>query len=180
MHLEEQYEIQEGKTVISILIGNVCSLIGMLLDSFASTRKQAKNVLFSQALAQVVYTIGAIALKGYSAAVQGVISMLRNLIAMGGKTRIAVEWALLALGVVFGLVFNNRGWWGLLPIIANLEYSLAVLKFKNDERKLKIAFSAMVVLFAAFNMVLYNIVGVFTNAITLTVTLIDVFKKNRE
>lgn len=165
--------------MISILIGNVCSLIGMLLDSFASTRKQAKNVLFSQALAQVVYTIGSIALKGYSAAVQGVISMLRNLIAMGGKTRITVEWTLLVLGVVLGLVFNNRGLFGLLPILANLEYSLAVLKFKNDERKLKIAFSVMVVLFAAFNLVLYNIVGVFTNAITLIVTLLDIFKKNR-
>lgn len=172
--------IHEGNIVIAILIGNVCSLIGMLLDSFASTRKQAKSVLFSQALAQVVYAIGSVALKGYSATAQGVISIIRNLIAMGGKTRRAVEWLLIVLGVVFGLVFNNRGIYGLLPVIANLEYSLAVLKFKNDERKLKIAFSVMVVLFAAFNLVLYNIVGVFTSLFTLVVTLIDVFKKNRD
>lgn len=164
---------------MSIFIGNVCSLIGMLLDSFASTRKQARGVLFSQALAQVVYTIGSIALKGYSATAQGVISMLRNLIAMGGKTRLVVEWILIVLGVIFGLAFNNRGLYGLLPVIANLEYSLAVLKFKNDERKLKIAFSVMVVMFAAFNLVLYNIVGVFTSLLTLIVTLLDVFKKNR-
>lgn len=35
----------------------------------------------------------------------------------------ALEWMLILAGVVLGIIFNNRGLLGWLPIIANLEYS---------------------------------------------------------
>ena len=33
------------------------------------------------------------------------------------------------IGVVLGIMFNNRGVLGLLPVIGNLEYSIAIFKF---------------------------------------------------
>ena len=43
-----------------------------------------------------------------------------------------MEWALIAAGVVLGVVFNNRGLAGWLPIVGNLEYSLAVFRFRDN------------------------------------------------
>ena len=42
-----------------------------------------------------------------------------------------IIWTRIVLGVVTGIVFNNRGIPGWLPVVANLEYSLAVFRFKQ-------------------------------------------------
>ena len=51
-----------------------------------------------------------------------------------------LEWGLILAGVVLGVVFNNRGILGWLPVIANFEYSVSVFKFKDNEKALKLAF----------------------------------------
>ena len=90
-----------------------------------------------------------------------------------------VEWFLVFLGVVLGLCFNNRGWMGLLPVIAHFQYSIAIFKCKDNERILKTSFAIAVGLYAAFNIVLLNIVGVCTN-LTVMVTTLIVLYKNRK
>ena len=95
--------------MLEVIIGNICSLLAMLADSFGSTRKKAKEVLLMQAFSQGIYCIGSFVLKGYSAAVQNVIGVIPNLIATRKGSHKAVEWILIVLGVALGIVFNNRG-----------------------------------------------------------------------
>ena len=159
-----------------LIIGNLCSLLAMVTDSVSSSRKTAKGVLLVQCLSQIIYCMGAIALKGYSAAVQNVVSTFRNLFAIKGGNNKTVEWILIALGVVLGVVFNNRGFFGLLPVIANLEYTLAVFKFKDDERALKIAFMICTILFMIFNAVIMNFVGLASNVVVIVSTIVFLAK----
>ena len=149
----------------------------MVTDSISSTRKTAKGVLAMQCVSQAIYCISGIVLKGYSAAVQSVVSILRNLAAIAEREEKWLQYALIAAGVVMGLYFNNRGLFGWLPVIANLEYSIAVFKFKDNDRALKIAFAINIVLFMIFNAVVMNIVGVCTAGVVLVTTLSAVFKK---
>ena len=159
-----------------LIIGNLCSLLAMITDSVSSSRKTARGVLIVQCLSQAIYGIGAIALKGYSAAVQNGVSILRNLFAIKeGKSKI-VEWGLIALVVVLGLWFNNRGFFGWLPVLANLEYSIAVFRFKDNERDLKIAFMICTILFAVFNVVVLNVVGVAANLVVIVTTVVFLVK----
>ena len=130
-----------------------------------------------QTLSQVIYCTGTIVLKGYSGAVQNVISILRNVVAIGEINRTVIRWVLIALGVILGIVFNNLGWMGLLPVIANFQYSLAVFKFRDNGKALKISLAISVGLFALFNVALLNVVGVFTNLFVMVTTLIVLFKK---
>ena len=104
-------------------------------------------------------------------------SILRNLAAIAEREEKWLQYALIAAGVVMGLYFNNRGLFGWLPVIANLEYSIAVFKFKDNDRALKIAFAINIVLFMIFNAVVMNIVGVCTAGVVLVTTLSAVFKK---
>lgn len=163
---------------MDIIIGNICSLLAMGTDSLSSTRKTARGVLLVQCLSQIIYGTGAIILRGYSAAVQNAVSVLRNLAAIRGETPKLLQWLLVVLGVVLGLLFNNLGPVGLLPVVANLEYSLAIFRFQNNERALKISFMVSVGLYAVFNIFIYNIVGFVTNTIVVVTTGIYLFRRN--
>ena len=162
---------------ISVILGNGCSLLAMVTDSISSTQKTAKGVLLMQSLSQLIYCIGTILLKGYSGAVQNVVSILRNFVAIRKISSPLIEWILVALGVALGLLFNNLGLIGYLPVVANLQYTLAVFKFKENERALKISFAFCIGLFAIFNCARFNFVGVASNLVVLGTTLVILFKQ---
>lgn len=163
-----------------LIIGNLCSLLAMLTDSFSSTRKTTKDVLRVQNVSQLIYCIGTVILKGYSGAVQNVVSLLRNLAAIHNVQSNAVQWILAALGVVLGVAFNNLGLMGLLPVVANLGYTIAVFRFQNNERALKTAFMLCVFCFAIFNIALYNLVGMVSNLIVAATAAISLIKTPRK
>ena len=78
-----------------------------------------------QIVSQFFYAASSIALKGYSSTAQNVVAVFRNLAAMKKIKSKVLEWTLILAGVVLGVLFNNRGLLGWLPIIANLEYSVS-------------------------------------------------------
>ncbi len=165
---------------MNLIAGNLCSLLAMITDSVSSSQKTTRRVLLVQILSQVFYASCAIILKGYSAVVQNVISIARNVAAIRRINSRITEWTLAVLGVVLGLCFNNLGFVGLLPIIANLEYTLAVFHFTDNERALKIAFLLNAVMFTAFNAVILNIVGVFANIIIIVTTAIFLIRDSKK
>ena len=154
----------------NLIIGNVCSLLAMGTDALSSAQKTAKRTLWVQTLSQSIYCIGTIFLGGYSGAVQNAVSILRNLVAIKQISRKWIEWTLTLLGVALGLACNTIGWAGLLPVIANLQYTLVVFRYKGNERALKISFMINALLFAVFNGAILSIVGVFTNLVVAGTT----------
>ena len=102
---------------LDLIVGNLCSLLAMGSNAISSTRKTVKGVLAMQNVSQVIYCFSAIVLKGYSAAVQNAVSFFRNLAAIWNLRSKALEWALVIAGVVLGVVCNNRGLMGLLPVL---------------------------------------------------------------
>ena len=165
---------------MALIIGNLCSLFGTLSDSFSSTRKTANGVLTMQTVSQVFFGIGSVFLKGYSAAVQSAVSILRNIATIKGVNS-RVLWLVLTLsGVVFGLVFNNLGLLGLLPVISNLEYTIAVFSFRKNPRMLKAAFFINVSLFTIFNFFIYNFVGAISNCVVLASIVYSLIKEGKQ
>lgn len=162
------------------IIGNICSLLAMGSDSISATRKTARGVLWMQTLSQLFYLIGTIVLKGYSGAVQNAVSILRNLVAIRKLSSPIVEWTLVGAGVVFGLAFNNMGLMGLLPVVANLQYTLSIFRFRDNERALKISFMISIGLFAIFNIAIYNIVGMLSNSAVFFATAIALIKTRKK
>lgn len=165
---------------IQLVIGNLCSLLAVFTDSISATRKTTRGVLLAQSVSQIIYGIGSVVLGGYSGAVQNAMSVLRNFVAIKKIDSKALKWVMVILGVVLGALFNNLGIWGWLPILANLEYTLAVFYFKDNQRALKIAFLISVVLFAVFNGIILSIVGVVTNMIVLITGIIALVRERKE
>ena len=163
----------------ALIIGNLCTLFAMAFNSLSSTRKTPKGILLTQNMSQAVYGISAIVLGGYSAAVQNVVSILRNFTAIRSKKNKFVEWLLVTLGVVLGVAFNNRGWIGLLPVIGNLEYTLAVFRYRDNERALKVAFLINALMFTVFNAAIWNLVAVASNIVVIVTTIVFLWKNKR-
>ena len=159
-----------------VIAGNVFSLLATGTDIYSSSAKSTKRILLAQTVSQVLLGLSSLVLGGYSAVVQNVVSAVRNLTAAGNKSFKWIEYLLIALGVILGMVFNNLGILGWLPIVANLEYSLAVFRFKNNERMLKTAFAACIVMYAVFNLFLKNYVGALSNLAVLFTTVFFLLK----
>ena len=160
----------------NIILGNICSLLAMGSDSLSSAQPTTKRVLWMQNLSQSIYCIGAILLRGYSAAVQNAVSILRNLVAIKGISQKWMEWGLTLLGVALGVVLNNLGWIGLLPVIANLQYTIVIFRFRGNEKILKTSFFVNSLMFAVFNGAIWSIVGIVTNLVVAASTAISLIK----
>lgn len=165
---------------IVIIIGNILSLCAMVTDSISGTRRKHSEIMAIQIVSQFFYGASSIVLKGYSALAQNVVAVFRNLASMKNVKSKALEWVLILSGVVLGVVLNNRGLLGWLPIIANFEYSVAVFRFKDNGKALKIAFIINAVMFGIFNVFLMNYVGAVSCTIIAITTFIAIIKESKE
>ena len=160
-----------------IIVGNICSLCAMITDSVSGTRTKRSQILGIQIISQLFYGAGSIILKGYSSTAQNVVAIFRNIAAIKNIKSKVLEWILIGLGVVLGIIFNNRGLIGWLPIIANLEYSIAMFRFKDDERRLKLTFIVNMLMYSVFSFFIKNYVGVVSNIVVAAVTAIALIKE---
>ena len=165
--------------MLEIVLGNLCSFCAMITDSISDTRKKHSEILAVQTVSQVFYGMSTIFLKGYSATVQNAVAILRNLAAMKNIRSMATEWGLILLGVVLGIVFNNRGLVGWLPVIANFEYSVAIFRFRDKENWLKAAFIINTVMFIVFSLAIMNYVAAVGNTVVAATTAVSLAKEAR-
>ena len=165
---------------MDLIIGNLCSLFATIADVVSTSRKKVRDFLLFQCIGQAFYLLGTLVLKGYSAAVQNAVCILRNLAAIKNIKSKVLEWALVGIALVLGLVFNNMGWLGLLPVVANFQYSLAVFRFKDREVPLKISFLINVVMYMVFNFVIFNYVGTIANGFLIVSTIVFLVKHQKE
>lgn len=142
----------------------------MVADSFSSSRKTVRGMLLVQCLGLGFFAASSICLKGYSAAVQNVVGIFRNLLASSKYQSKKLEWVMVGLAVGLGLLFNNLGLIGTLPVIGNLEYTVAMFRVKDNERVLKFAFLVSICMYAVFNLYIKNFVGLIANIVVISVT----------
>ena len=163
-------------TKAEVIAGNIFSLFAMISDSISGTREKHSEIMAVQIVSQFFYAASSIVLKGYSSTVQNVVAVFRNFAAMKNVKSKALEWGLILAGVVLGIVFNNRGLLGWLPVIANLEYSIAVFRFKDNEKALKLAFIINMVMYAVFSFVIMNYVGTVSCTVIALTTAVSLIR----
>lgn len=165
-----------------VIVGNVCSLCAMVTDSVSGAQKKRSRILGIQIISQLFYGAGSIILKGYSSTAQNAVAIFRNLAAMKNIKSKVLEWVLIGLGVALGVAFNNRGLLGWLPIVANFEYSVAMFRFRESERGLKLSFIANMLMYSVFSFVIKNYIGCAANLVVAVTTAVSLIKgaKNKE
>ena len=161
---------------MNLIFSNIASLAATLVDIFSASRKKARDLLLVQTVGQCLFGLSVLLVQSYSAAVQNAICIIRNLAAACKVKSRVLEWALVILAVVLGLCLNTNGWVGLLPILASLEYTLAIFHFKDREVPIKIAFAIHAVLYLIFDFLVKIYIGAISNCVLVITTMMFVHK----
>ena len=164
---------------MNIIIGNITSLISCLLDSYSATKKNKKEMLIIQCFSVIVYAISNTLLNAYSAVVQNIFALVRNILAAKGIKNKIVEYIIIFGCLFLGIYFNNLGLLGLLPVFANVEYSICLFVLKERLIGLKLSFLICNICFLILNFCISNYVGFVSNSITVITTVIELFKKDK-
>lgn len=157
----------------TVIIGNICSTGGLISDVIGASRKSASQLLFFQCITQLFYAFSTVILGGYSATIQNIVGIVRNLLAIRNVNNRFLTVFLIILPVVLGIAVNTIGPVGLLPVIANLFYSVSVFRFHDRERPLKYCLLVNLVLFAVFNAFILNYVNMISNVIVIITTVVS-------
>ena len=167
----------DGKLLI--IIANVISGIGMITLFISTQLKEKKSIIGLQAVNHTLAIIGGLILKGYSGVVQDAIGLVRNIVVIKGKQTTFLKILFVGLGLVLGIVFNNHGWIGLLPIIGATEYAIVIVNEKATERTIKKAIIASTILWGIYSLFILNYVNFVANTITAISAAINLMRNKK-
>lgn len=117
-----------------VLYANILTIIGQLITFYSSTRKQKNQILIFQIVAMAVMSCGSLLLKGYSAIVMDAVAILRNLFSIFSINFKGLPIFFIVLSLILGYLFNNMGFIGYLPMIANVGQSIFRIEQEHDDK----------------------------------------------
>ena len=143
-------------------ISPIFSSLAILIFIISSLLKTKKNILLIQGLGHILLAISEFISNAWASIVQEIISLTRNGLVYFKKNTKVVNTVLIVLGVVIGIYCGIMGtntftpwkgidpakWYGYLPIIANLEYSIVVCDNRLNAKWLKLSFAISSLLWA--------------------------------
>ena len=159
-----------------IIIGNIIAAAGSLSLFISTVSKDKKGIIKAQGAGSFFLLVSDMFLKGYSGAVQDAVGLIRNIVILAGKNNKAVSIILVAAGVVPGIIFNNHGALGILPVFANFEFACVTLNPKSNETAMKAAICVSTACWAVYCFIIKNYVSTCVNIVTSTSALIFVIK----
>lgn len=172
-------------------IGTIISTIAVITFIVSSGFDNKNLILKIQCVGHVLLGISEFLSKSFSSIVQEIISITRNVFVYFGKNTKIVNYVLISAGIIFGTYCCILGqnwykpwngidfaWYNILPIFANAEYSIIVMKEGLDVKWIKLSFAVSSYLWALCFMLTGPglFFSGFLNAINGTVALVAFIK----
>lgn len=133
-----------------IIIGEIFSFIAALALGYSTFSNNKKNMMFWQILDSMLNALANVFLYAYSGVVVCVMTALRNVLVAYDKFQKWMLWIFVIFSALLGLVFNNTGLIGILPIIASIGYTICLYIF-NDTQKIRLVLIGNLSLWAVYD-----------------------------
>lgn len=157
---------------LRLVIANVLSGVGMLLNLVSISMKSKRKMVLVQTFLNFCVSTGQIFARGYAGAVQDGVAMVRNIFVLKGWDKKPVKIFFVALAFVLGLVFNNMGWLGLAVVVIAAVYAAAVVSDHTNEKSLKLIIMIMSLVWGVYDFALHNYVKAAGNALSFGMALV--------
>lgn len=131
-----------------IFMGEIFSFLAAIFLCYSLFSKTKNKMIHIQIFSAMANFISNIFLFSYSGAITNFFAILRNYISYKGKNSLILTISICILLTILGMIFNNQGIIGVLPILATLEYTICMYKVKKVNNMLISAF---------FNVLLWSI-----------------------
>lgn len=160
---------------MNIIIGNIIMFIASIIMVCVGLLKTKKQVLVWQTIQISLMGVATVFLGSIPGMIANIVGVIRNLLGYHGKLNRFAQILICVAAVVSTLLFNNIGWFGLLPIAAAVLYTL----FMNtpDVRKLKFLILVTLILWMIHDFYVKSYVSCAFNAFSIVTCVIGIFRK---
>lgn len=178
------------------IVATVLSTLAMVMFIVSAAIKSKKKVLINQSVAQVFLIFSETVSGAWSSIIQDVVSLIRNIFVYFKKNTNKVNIILIVVGLVIGVYanvfsdnfftpwkgFSFSPWYGYLPVIANLEYSIVILKKDINIKWIKLSFGVSCLLWGITFLIMGKalIISGFLNICTAIVSFVSFAKLHKK
>ena len=177
------------------IVSTILSTLAMVMFIVSAAIKSKKKVLVNQSVAQIFLIFSEAVSYAWSSIIQDVVALVRNVLVYFKKNTKNINIFLIVVGLVIGIYANIFGsnfftpwkgveispWYGYLPVLANLEYSVVILKKDIDIKWIKLAFAVSCFLWGITFLIMGKalIISGILNVITGIVSVVSFIKLNK-
>lgn len=153
-----------------IWLGHILSAVSFAALAASLFARNTRRLFLLQAADSFLGALANLCFGGFSGASANGIATVRNLLKAQGRFTGAIVWVTLVAQVAIGVLVNNRGLLGLLPVAATVEYTLAVA-LTGGVRAVKLALLANLLMWATYGALIGDWVGLSKSAFLMLLTL---------
>jgi hypothetical protein len=153
-----------------IWLGHILSAVSFAALAASLFARDTHRLFLLQAADSFLGALSNLCFGGFSGASTNGIATARNLLKANGRFTGSVVWVTLVAQVAFGVLVNNQGLLGLLPVAATVEYTLAVA-LTDGVRAVKLALLVNILMWGSYAVLIGDWVGLAKLAFLMLLTL---------
>lgn len=118
----------------SLIVGNIFSLLSAICVAISVVKKNKTDLICWQVVDLGLGLVAHIVLAAYTAVTLCIIGLYRNIMAYQNKLTLKKTILITILCAVIGLYVNNRGFYGVMVILATTSYTVFMYAARNDQQ----------------------------------------------
>lgn len=164
-----------------IVTGQVFSFLAAITLAYSTFNKSKNKMIFWQIVDSMLNAIANVFLFSFSGAITNVFTSIRNMLQVKNKFDKKMMILFCLFVIIIGIYVNNKGIIGLLPIIASIEYTILMYKFKTAQ-KMRIALIINLILWSIYDFTIKSYPMFTMDLIIICISFINIirFKEIRE
>lgn len=162
-----------------LFIGNAISLVAAVLLAASCCVNQPRRIYLLQICTNLVLCLSSIVLGAWSGVVTLLLSSLRFYLIIRKKFNFPLMILFSAAVLLLGILANNRGLIGLLPVIAGVQFTVCTY-FAKKTKSIKLSILINISLWAVYSFLILDIVSGVSETVNALVCLISLLKPNRD
>lgn len=116
-----------------LIISNVLAAIGSLFLVISQFKTEKKDVIKYGIINCIVQTVASIFAGAFSRIIVNIVAFTRDLITYKDRLTKQITIILMIVQTILGVILNNKGYIGMLPIIASLVYTMSLFRSKTAQ-----------------------------------------------
>ena len=157
---------------LRVIIGNAISVIACIILAISGYVKDKNKTLTLQAVQFSLSAAVCVILGAVSGAVINILCIPRNILAQKNKLGLASKVIISTLTALFSLVFNTKGWIGIIPIVPTILYTFLLDKLDEEDFKKLVIFlmtfwTVHDFLIQSYVSTVFNVINIITSAVAI-------------
>ena len=163
----------------SLILGNILSLIATFFLALSPLQNRKKEIVFYQIFSSVFDALANYTLGGFSGTIAILASLTRNILIYKNKCTHTAVVIIMVVMVIGSLSVNRHGFIGILPIIANLEYTLWLHFGSENAKGVKLSIAINVLIWAVYDLTILAIPAFISDIIIFALSLYGISKLSK-